>query len=76
MMHGHTYIKFCKLVVERLNLSYEYKYYGPDISITYGILEDLVTGDFDIMFGTTHLHEKILPYGKPSFSYYETGYKW
>jgi len=69
-------IDFFKLILERLNLSYEYKYYGPDIPVTYGILADLVSGDFDIIFGTTLSHEKILVYGDPSISYYETGYKW
>jgi hypothetical protein len=69
-------IDLFKLILERLNLSYEYKYYGSDIPITYGILADLSTGDFDIMFGSTPLHEKILAFGEPSISYYETGYKW
>jgi hypothetical protein len=66
-------IDIFKLILQHLNLTYVYKYYGP---VTYGIFKDLVTGNFDILFGSTPLHQKLLAYGEPSISYYETGYKW
>jgi hypothetical protein len=65
-----------KLIVEHLNLSYEYKVYPPDIEVMEAILEYLINGDYDIMFGSTPLQEKILAWGEPSVSYYQTGFKW
>jgi hypothetical protein len=69
-------IDFFKLILEHLNLSYEYKFYESDVTVSYARLADLISGNFDMMFASTPLHEKVLQYGEPSIAYYETGYKW
>jgi hypothetical protein len=65
-----------KLILGHLNLSYEYKVSAQNTIVIYSMLRDLSSGDCDIVFGSAPLHEKILTYGEPSISYYESGYKW
>jgi hypothetical protein len=69
-------IDLFKLSLENVNLSYVYKPHDKDVPPSYALLANLITGDFDMMFASTPLHEKILQYGEPSTTNYETGYKW
>jgi hypothetical protein len=69
-------IDIFKLTLGHLNLSYEYKVYASKTRVKHAILTGLSSGDYDIMFGSAPLHEKILAYGEPSISYYESGFKW
>jgi hypothetical protein len=74
--HKGVEIELFKLILEHLNLPYEYKVFDPDIPVTCAVLAALTTGDFDIMFRSTPLHELVSNYGEPSISHYKTGYKW